>query len=332
MHTKSKQRIIRLGIRIKGIVQGVGFRPFIYNLAKNHSLSGYVLNHTEGVDVEVEGKEEMVENFLQEIKAKSPPLAVIEEIEYKELPPAGLKDFVIKESRREKESFIPLSPDIGICDDCLRELFNPADRRYLYPFINCTNCGPRFTIIKDIPYDRARTTMSVFKMCRDCEAEYHDPANRRFHAQPNACWVCGPTLKLVDSQGKFLQTADPVGLTAQFIKKGFIVAVKGIGGYHLACDATNAEVVTRLRERKNRIDKPFALMMFDVEQVKKFCFVDDKEEKLLLSPRRPIVLLRKKMENPLPWQIAPYNNYLGVMLPYTPLHYLILSRLDIPLV
>ena len=332
MHTKSKERIIRLGIRIKGIVQGVGFRPFIYNLAKSHSLSGYVLNHTEGVDVEIEGEEEKVEDFLREIKEKSPPLAVIEEIECKKLPPADFKDFVIKKSIREKESFIPISPDIGICDDCLRELFNPADRRYLYPFINCTNCGPRFTIIKDIPYDRQRTTMSSFKMCRECELEYNDPSNRRFHAQPNACWKCGPSLKLLDREGNDKKVSDPVLSAAELIRKGKILAVKGIGGYHLACDATDSRVVNKLRERKNRIDKPFALMMLNIQQVKKFCRVSLEEERLLLSPRRPIVLLKRRDKNQLPQEIAPNNKYLGIMLPYTPLHYLLLREVKIPLV
>lgn len=331
MHTKSKERIIRLGIRIKGIVQGVGFRPFIYNLAKSHSLSGYVLNHTEGVDVEVEGKEEKVEDFLREIKEKSPPLAVIEEIECKKLPPAGFKDFAIKKSRREKESFILISPDIGICDDCLRELFNPADRRYLYPFINCTNCGPRFTIIKDIPYDRKRTTMSDFEMCPECQKEYDDPSNRRFHAQPNACWKCGPQVRILDKNGKLINCKDPISFTADLIKKGGIVAVKGIGGYHLACDATKGGVVALLRERKNRLEKPFALMMLDLNQVKKFCEVAPEEEHLLTSCRRPIVLLKRKGDY-LPENIAPKNKYLGVMLPYTPLHYLLLSEVKIPLI
>ncbi len=332
LFVKEKGKVKRLHITIKGIVQGVGFRPFIYNLAKSYLLCGYVLNNTKGVEIEVEGKKESIDVFLQDIHVKSPPLAVIEEINFKELPLAGYKEFEIKSSRKEEESFLPISPDIGICEECLRELFDPKDRRYRYPFINCTNCGPRFTIIKDIPYDRERTTMSVFKMCRDCESEYHDPTNRRFHAQPNACWVCGPRVELVDRKGEKIKTADPICLAAKLLRKGNIVAVKGIGGYHLACDATQREVVIRLRERKNRIDKPFALMMLSLEQIKKFCKVSDEEERLLLSVRRPIVLLRRKDEAFLPQEIAPKNKYLGVMLPYTPLHYLLLKEVKVPLV
>jgi len=301
------------------------FRPFIYNLARNYSLSGYVLNNTRGVDVEVEGNEKKIRLFLQEIKIKSPPLAVIEKINWQELPPADYRDFKIKSSQKEKDKFLPLSPDISICDECLRELLDPRDRRYRYPFINCTNCGPRFTIIKDIPYDRGNTTMDKFKMCPDCESEYHDPSDRRFHAQPNACWRCGPKVKLLNNKGEKVQCNDPILFAAELIKKGNILAIKGIGGYHLACDGTNSQVVKRLREKKNRIDKPFALMMLDLKQVKKFCQINQKEEHLLLSPQRSIVLLKRKNEN-LPQEIAPRNRYLGVMLPYTPLHYLLLKE------
>jgi len=310
----------------------VGFRPFVYNLAKVNSLLGYVLNNTRGVDIEVEGERSDVEKFLIDLCAKSPPLAVIEGIECKELPLFGYKKFEIKVSKREDESFLPISPDIGTCNDCLRELFDPADRRYLYPFINCTNCGPRFTIIKDIPYDRGRTTMSNFKMCKDCESEYHDPSNRRFHAQPNACWVCGPSVSLLDRKGNKVRTDDPISSASELIKKGYILAIKGIGGYHLACDATSAEVVGKLRERKHRIDKPFALMMLNMQQVKRFCKVNCEEEYLLSSVRRPIVLLKKKNKDILPEEIAPENRYLGVMLPYTPLHYLLLEKVGLPLV
>ena len=325
------KNLVRLSIHIEGIVQGVGFRPFIYNLARSYSLSGYVLNNTRGVDVEVEGDKERIQLFLQGIKTKSPPLAVIEKINWQELPPADYRNFEIKSSRKEKDKFLPLSPDISICDECLRELLDPRDRRYLYPFINCTNCGPRFTIIKDVPYDRQRTTMDKFKMCPDCESEYHDPSNRRFHAQPNACWRCGPTMKLLNSKGEQVQCNDPVTLAVELIKKGGILAVKGIGGYHLACDGTNSRVIRRLRERKNRIDKPFALMMLNLKQVRKFCQINRQEEHLLLSPRRPIVLLKRGDKN-LPQEIAPKNRYLGVMLPYTPLHYLLLKEAGVPLI
>lgn len=322
----------RVHITIKGIVQGVGFRPFIYNLANHHSLSGYVLNNTRGVDIEIEGKIKNIKLFLKDLRVKSPPLAVIEEVNWQEFPPAGYKKFEIKSSHREKESFLPLSPDIGTCDACLKELFNPKDRRYRYPFINCTNCGPRFTIIKDIPYDRGCTTMSKFKMCTDCEAEYHDPSHRRFHAQPNACRVCGPRVQLYGSKDKKIEVRDPLSSAAELIKKGNILAVKGMGGYHLACDATDSRIVGKLRERKNRVDKPFALMMLNIQQVKKFCKVNYEEESLLLSPRRPIVLLRREDESTFLQGVAPKNRYLGVMLPYTPLHYLLLEKVGIPLV
>ncbi len=332
LSVQKKEKLNRLRISIKGIVQGVGFRPFIYNLAKSYFLRGYVLNNTKGVEMEVEGEKENINSFLQDIYVKSPPLALIEKIDYQELPFIGYKEFKIKSSRKEEEGLLPISPDIGICEDCLRELFDPKDRRYRYPFINCTNCGPRFTIIKDIPYDRERTTMNVFKMCKDCESEYNDPSNRRFHAQPNACWICGPKVELVDRKGKEIETNDPISFAAELLKKGNIVAVKGIGGYHLACDATQREVIIRLRKRKNRIDKPFALMMLTLEQIKKFCKIREEEEHLLLSPRKPIVLLKRKDNDFLPQEIAPKNKYLGVMLPYTPLHYLLLERAKVPLI
>lgn len=326
-----KENITRFHIQVKGIVQGVGFRPFIYNLARSCSLSGYVLNNTRGVDIEVEGEKEKIQLFLQNIYTKSPPLAVIEKVNWREISPAGYTGFEIKSSKKEQDKFLPISPDISICDDCLKELFDPKNRRYLYPFINCTNCGPRFTIIKDIPYDRQRTTMSDFKMCKECQIEYDDPSNRRFHAQPNACWECGPQVRILDKNGVLIKCEDPICFAGELIKKGKIVAVKGIGGYHLACDATRADVVRQLRERKNRIDKPFALMMLDLCQIKKFCRVSPEEEHLLSSPRRPIVLLERK-KSFLPEDIAPKNKYLGVMLPYTPLHYLLLREVRIPLI
>lgn len=328
---KKKEDITRFHIQVKGIVQGVGFRPFIYNLAQRFSLSGYVLNNTRGVDIEVEGEKEKIQLFMEDVHVKSPPLAVIDKINWQEFYPIGYSKFEIKSSKKEKDKFLPISPDISICDDCLRELFDPKDRRYGYPFINCTNCGPRFTIIKDIPYDRSRTTMSSFKMCRDCELEYYDPCNRRFHAQPNACWKCGPQVKILNKNGTLIKCNDPIHFAARLIKKGEILAVKGIGGYHLACDATKSEVIGRLRKRKNRVDKPFALMMLDLSQIKKFCKLSPEEEHLLTSPRRPVVLLERKRSS-LPQEIAPKNKYLGVMLPYTPLHYILLSEVKVPLI
>ena len=332
---KSEQRkIVRFRVDVRGIVQGVGFRPFIYSLAKKHSLKGFVLNNTTGVKVEVEGEREKIKSFLREIKTSAPPLAVIQRIEYEKLAPVGYSSFEIKKSRKEKEELVPISPDISTCHDCLRELFDPNDRRFHYPFINCTNCGPRFTIIQDIPYDRSRTTMKVFRMCPDCQGEYEDPSNRRFHAQPNACPVCGPQVSLFDAKGRNLEASDPIKEAVDLLEKSYVVAVKGLGGFHLACDATSLEAVATLRKRKYREDKPFALMAPDLETIRKFCHVDQEEKNLLISPRRPIVLLRKKEEN-LPLaaeQIAPRNRFLGCMLPYTPLHHLLLRKIKRPLV
>jgi len=330
---RGKKKITRYSVAVSGIVQGVGFRPFIYSLAKKHSLKGFVFNNTRGVEIEVEGERERIKKFLSEIKTLSPPLAVIEKIDYQELIPAGYRSFYIKKSEKKKEEFLPISPDISICSDCLKELFDPENRRYLYPFINCTNCGPRFTIIQDIPYDRCRTTMKVFPMCQECESEYRNPLNRRFHAQPNACSVCGPQVSLWNSQKRKIKADDPIKKAAQFLQKGYIVAIKGLGGFHLACDATSNQSVASLRKRKYREDKPFALMALDLKMIKEFCQLDKEEKNLLLSQQRPIVILKKKNCSLLATdEIAPHNKYLGFMLPYTPLHYLLLKEVNLPLV
>lgn len=322
-----KKKVTRYSVSVSGIVQGVGFRPFIYSLAKKNFLKGFVLNNTGGVEIEVEGKVENIKKFLSQIETSFPPLAVIEKIDYRELVPAGYRSFHIKKSKKEKKKFLLISPDISICSDCLKELFDPNNRRYRYPFINCTNCGPRFTIIEDIPYDRSRTTMKVFPMCRQCESEYQDPLDRRFHAQPNACSNCGPQVSLWDWQQKKIMVADPIKKVAQLLQEGYIVAIKGLGGFHLACDATSKKTVATLRRRKYREDKPFALMALNIEVIKEFCQMDENEENLLLSERRPIVILKKKKCCSLPVnKIAPGNNYLGFMLPYTPLHYLLLKE------
>ena len=317
--------IVRRKLLIKGIVQGVGFRPFIYNLAHRHGLKGWVLNSTDGVHIEVEGELEEVERFISEIEPKAPPLARIDSIQVQELEPVGYAEFVIRHSEGDPRKFIKISPDVSICDDCLRELFDPSDRRYLYPFINCTNCGPRFTIIKDIPYDRHNTTMKPFKMCPQCQAEYDDPANRRFHAQPNACHVCGPHvwLERSGSDEVVAERSEAIREAIRRLSEGEIVAIKGLGGFHLACDATNEEAVARLRARKRRSLKPFAIMARDIETIKKFCYVTPEEEKLLSGYQRPIVLLRKRPGCPIAPSVAPFNPCLGVMLPYTPLHYLL---------
>jgi hydrogenase maturation protein HypF len=314
----------RLRLRIKGRVQGVGFRPFVFNLACSLGLRGFVKNSSQGVVIEIEGDEK--ENFLHQLRTSPPPLAEIESIETEELPPAGYNEFTILESTDEG-SFTHVSPDVSTCEDCLRELLDPSDRRYLYPFINCTNCGPRYSITEALPYDRPNTTMRVFRMCPACEKEYHDPRNRRFHAQPNACAKCGPVLefKLVNQKFKDrLKDEDPLVKTIELLSQGGIVAIKGLGGFHIACNADNAEAIKTLRTRKGRGNKPFALMAPDIETIERYCYVDETEKELLASRTRPIVLLRKRPQIDLPEEeIAPDNCYLGFMLPYTPLHYLL---------
>ncbi|MFZ6007715.1 MAG: carbamoyltransferase HypF [Nitrospirota bacterium] len=316
----------RFRISIKGIVQGVGFRPFIYNLAKSLNLKGHVKNTSDGVIIEAEG--ESLNEFILSIQNECPPLARIDNIETEELPLNGYGDFIIVESM-DDGSFTLISSDISICDDCLKELLDPFDRRHLYPFINCTNCGPRYSITKKVPYDRPNTTMSVFNMCPGCLSEYNDPLNRRFHAQPNACHECGPKLTLAISHQPSAVSQNPIEAAIELLKQGAIIAIKGLGGFHLCCDAENEDAVRRLREKKRRSNKPFALMSPDTEAVRQFCEVSDEEEKLLADRRRPIVLLKKRVKGQrlkvkeLPDEIAPNNKYLGFMLPYTPLHYLL---------
>lgn len=316
---------IRENIIIKGIVQGVGFRPFIHKLVQNYNLSGWVLNSNQGVEIDVEGKTKELNSFISDIKDKLPPLARIEKIEVNQLPLIGYKGFSIKKSiTKEENGFVLVSPDISICEDCLQELFNPHNRRFHYPFINCTNCGPRFTIIKDIPYDRGKTTMRVFEMCPQCQSEYENIEDRRYHAQPNACAECGPQVFLYQNKRK-LENSDPIKEAIKLLKDGKIGAIKGLGGFHLACDATNNEVVTKLRRLKNREAKPFAIMSFNLEKIKQYCKLGKKEEKWLVNRARPIVLLKKKEDSLISSLVGPRNNYLGVMLPYTPLHYLLLK-------
>jgi hydrogenase maturation protein HypF len=316
---------IRKNIIIKGIVQGVGFRPFIHKLVQNYNLSGWVLNSNQGVEMDIEGKTEELNNFINDIKKKLPPLARIEKIEVNQLPLIGYKGFSIKKSIvKEENSFVLVSPDISICEDCLQELFDPHNRRFRYPFINCTNCGPRFTIIKDIPYDRGKTTMNNFKMCSLCQSEYDNIEDRRYHAQPNACAECGPQVFLYQNKRK-LENIDPIKEAIKLLKEGKIGAIKGLGGLHLACDATNNKAVARLRRLKNREAKPFALMSPDLEKIKQYCKLGKKEEEWLINRARPIVLLKKKEDSLISPLVAPRNNYLGVMLPYTPLHYLLLK-------
>lgn len=305
----------------------MGFRPFVYNLAHEYGLKGWVCNYSGGVQIEVEGAETTLKQFISDIRDKHPPVACILDMEVRDsLPLQGYRDFEIRESRQEENLFVPVSPDISICHDCLRELMDPEDRRYHYPFINCTNCGPRFTIVEGIPYDRVNTTMAPFRMCPLCSREYHDPSNRRFHAQPNACHQCGPTLKLWDSSGKEITTHDPLGDTIAFLKMGKIVAIKGLGGFHLACDATREDVVSQLRGRKYREDKPFAIMCRNLEVIERLCLVDGLSRDLLQSKERPIVIVPSRKDAKIAPSVAPFQRTLGVMLPYTPLHHLLFAE------
>ncbi|MBI4595846.1 MAG: carbamoyltransferase HypF [Candidatus Tectomicrobia bacterium] len=315
-------------ISITGIVQGVGFRPFVYATAKRYGVKGYILNSSDGVTLDVEGPD--LDGFLETVIKKAPPLARIEKISRGSLPALGYSSFRIEESEPREGQFTLLSPDVSVCDDCLNELFDPSDRRYLYPFINCTNCGPRYTIILDVPYDRAFTTMSGFVMCPDCNSEYHNPSSRRFHAQPNACWNCGPKVWLLEKgksmESERLEGTKAISAAMGLLNSGAIVGIKGIGGFHLACDATREDAVKRLRGKKRRSNKPFAIMCPDLKTVRRFCEVSREEESLLLSRQRPIVVLKKLDNPPIAESAAPDNHYLGVMLPYSPLHYLLFSH------
>ncbi|MEW6636695.1 MAG: carbamoyltransferase HypF, partial [Actinomycetota bacterium] len=324
----------RWEVSVRGIVQGVGFRPFIYALARRHGLAGVVRNDAEGVHIEAEGPPGELDLFLREIREEAPPLAVVEAVGWRPLAIRDEKEFRIEESREGLRRQALVSPDVATCGECLSELFDPADRRYRYPFTNCTNCGPRFTITRQVPYDRATTTMARFAMCPECRREYDDPADRRFHAQPNACPACGPRVWLVDRFGNELRDKreDPVTRTARMLRGRAIVAIKGLGGYHLACDPFDERAVRTLRGRKVRQDKPFALMARDLEQARQLCYLTPEEERLLTSPARPIVLLRRRDDCGVAEEVAPRQNTLGVMLAYTPLHHLLLGDAGIPLV
>jgi len=321
-----QEEIRAFRIRITGIVQGVGFRPHVYRLASENGINGWVLNSSNGVLIEAEGNPRALDDFTRRLVAEPPPLAIIKTCEVEEIPSQGFTSFVIKHSLNETEKAVMISPDIAVCQDCKKEVTDPKDRRYRYPFTNCTNCGPRFTIIKDVPYDRDKTTMAPFPMCEDCRREYEDPAHRRFHAQPNACPVCGPAVSVRDREGSEAGL-DPVEL----LKGGYILAIKGLGGYHLACDAKNRRAVESLRQRKRREAKPFAVMARDVEVVRQYCRVSYTEEQWLTSPAAPIVILERKDDTLLPDDlIHPGVDTMGVMLPYTPLHYLLFEgELDI---
>jgi hydrogenase maturation protein HypF len=322
----------RVRVAIRGAVQGVGFRPFIYRLAEEMNLKGWVVNSTQGVFIEAEAEPEMLQRFLLRIEGEKPAISFIQSLEHTYLDPAPYDKFEIRESAYGTKTALIL-PDIATCGECRREIFDPRNRRYRYPFTNCTNCGPRFSIIESLPYDRPRTSMRIFEMCPECAAEYHNPRDRRFHAQPNACPNCGPRLELwdqaaaVDAQGD-----EALHRAAAAIQGGLVVAVKGLGGFHLMVDATNEAAVRRLRDRKRREEKPLALMCPSLEMVAGFAVIDPIEERLLLSAEAPIVLLRRKGRDDLAASIAPGNPYLGVMLPYTPLHHLLMQEVARPVV
>src|ERR1700677_1255275 len=320
----------RKHILVRGVVQGVGFRPFVYKTATSLGLTGFVFNSSSGVTIEMEGRGSALDEFFRTLKDDPPKLAEIKEISVSEIEVRGGDGFSILDSREESGAFALVPPDAGTCDECWRDFGDPANRRFGYPFTNCTHCGPRYTIIRDIPYDRATTTMSSFVMCGDCRAEYENPADRRFHAQPNACPVCGPSLALVHTRAPFSFTDARNSLpiirqTRALLRAGKIVAVKGLGGFLLACDATQDAAVAEMRRRKRQPHKPFALMVRDLAAARKLCRLTAEDDAALLHPRRPIVVLPRLAGGPLSGGLAPGDTTLGVMLPYTPLHYLLFS-------
>jgi hydrogenase maturation protein HypF len=356
-HASARETSARLRVVVRGAVQGVGFRPFVYRLATSLALRGWVNNSAQGVFVEVEGREEELKEFLLRLERERPPRASVQSLESSFLDAAGYQGFEIRPSEQGGEKTALVLPDSATCPDCLREIFDPANRRYLYPFTNCTNCGPRFSIIEALPYDRPNTTMSGFEMCEDCRAEYENPLDRRFHAQPNACPACGPHLKLWDARGDFISVRhDALAGATEALRRGHVLALKGVGGFQLIVDARNDEAVRTLRARKHREEKPFALMFPSLDALKADCEVSELEERLLLSPESPIVLLRRKnaegehaisnfkseisdqksqiknQKSEIAPSVAPGNPYLGAMLPYTPLHHLLMRALGFAVV
>ena len=310
---------------MRGVVQGVGFRPFVYRLALEEQLAGSIGNNTDGVTIELEGRAERIDTFLARLRAETPPLARIDAVAVRALEPTGESHFRIIASEVHGSVATGIPADAATCDDCLRELLNPADRRYRYPFLNCTNCGPRFTITRRIPYDRPQTSMAVFPMCPECQSEYDDPLHRRFHAQPNACAVCGPRVTLADVNGVEIPAADPVQAGIDALVNGKLVAIKGIGGFHLSVDATSEEAVQRLRERKHRYRKPLAVMVRDLDAARALCALTDAEAQLLLTPARPIVLARYREGSVIAPSVAPGIPWLGIFLPYAPLQHLLFA-------
>jgi hydrogenase maturation protein HypF len=319
------KRVRREALAVRGIVQGVGFRPFVYRLATEEHLAGSIGNDTDGVTIEIEGPTGSLDAFLARLRSEAPPLSRIDSVTARDIPPTGDKTFRIVASEVLGRVSTGIPADAATCPDCLRELLSPTDRRYRYPFLNCTNCGPRYTITRRIPYDRPQTSMARFKMCPACQAEYDDPFNRRFHAQPNACWDCGPQLSLVTADGTPVSSSDQVAETVARLAAGQILAIKGIGGFHLAVDANNESAVLRLRDRKHRYGKPLAVMVRDLDAARAICDLTEAEEKLLSTPARPIVLVRKRAPSPIAPSVAPGIPWLGLFLPYAPLHHLLFA-------
>ncbi|QGU96606.1 carbamoyltransferase HypF [Clostridium bovifaecis] len=318
--------IKRYSVQIYGLVQGIGYRPYIYKIAKELNIKGWVNNFDSSVAIDMEGEEVRVREFLRKVVEHPPKLGRIQKVEVKEEEPKGYKDFKIEKSIAAASKFKFLLPDIAICDKCIEDIFNKNSKRYRYPFTNCTDCGPRYSIIKGLPYDRASTTMRNFKMCNDCDKEYKSPESRRFHAQPNCCTECGPKLILLDNKGKKINCEDEINRCIELLKTGKILAIKGIGGFHIVCDAFNEKSVEEIRIRKRRPHKPLAVMVSSIEIAKGLCFIDEKEEEVLTSNRRPILLLKKRDNNLLTEFIATGVKKLGIMLPYTPLHHLLFSH------
>ena len=318
-------RPIRRRVLVRGVVQGVGFRPFVYRLAAETRLAGFIGNNTDGVTIEIEGAEVRIDEFITRLRTNAPPMSRIDSVDVHEVALAGESEFRIILSQVLGQVSTGIPADAATCADCVRELFDPRDRRFRYPFINCTNCGPRFTITRRIPYDRPQTSMAVFPMCPACQAEYDDPLHRRFHAQPNACWDCGPNVWLVDPEGQPVAAEDPITACIDRLMGGDIMAIKGIGGFHLAVDATNEAAVTRLRERKRRYGKPLAVMVLNVAAAREFCELSGAEEELLQIAARPIVLARTKQGNGIASSVAPGIPWLGVFLPYAPLQHLLFA-------
>ena len=320
-------------IEISGVVQGVGFRPFVYQLAHRYGLHGFTKNNTTGVSVEVEGDPKEIDAFIEALQDELPPLARIDRLTSEEMAYVGHQSFKILDSDTDNTRSALVSPDIAICEECLAEMNHLEDRRYDYPFINCTNCGPRYSIMHKLPYDRPHTSMRSFVMCEACKSEYTNPLNRRFHAQPISCYECGPRLTLLENTHKVLaEGEDALLLTVRSIQRGDIVAVKGLGGFHLICDSTNTEAVDRLRKRKNRPVKPFAVMFRDIETLNAAVEISPQEINLISSKEKPIVIVPKRIESNISESVAPKIDRLGVFLAYTPLHYLLLDLLNVPLV